>query len=286
MRVREHPDTELLSSYLDSELSASEAGRLQEHLRACASCAERLGALRHTVSRLRTLARPVPPAAIVEELRARLPGARRPPAWRQRFERVLREGLVLQPAVATGFALIVGLAVAVYFHSHRVQPRRPTTLVVAPVEVEESPPPQPVPEVPAPAPPAAAAPLPASPRAQTAPGADAAAKSAAQVSPPPDAAGEVGRARQSPAALLSARRLGPPLEQRAAGRTFELREGVWVEIGLDPAATVRRVAAASTLGLELVERFPELAPMLRTGAVRLAVDGRVLEIERPPAELP
>jgi hypothetical protein len=282
--VREHPDTEVLSSYLDSELPPPEAGRLQEHLRTCAPCAERLGALRHTVARLRTLARPVPPAAIVEELRVRLPGARRPPAWRERLERLVRTGLVLQPAVTTGFALVVALAVIVYFHTYRAQPRRPTTLVVPPVEVREPPA---APAAGRPAAPAVGAPAAAAPKTAAPPAAsrDAIGESADAAPPPPAAAEQRRRAVES-AAALAARRQEPPLEQRVAERIFELRQEVWVERGLDPAAPVLRVAASSDIGRQLLERFPELARLLRSGAVRLATEGRVLEIERPRAEPP
>jgi hypothetical protein len=339
--VREHPDTEVLSSYLDSELPPTEAGRLQEHLRTCASCAERLGALRHTVARLRTLARPLPPAAIVEELRVRLPGARRAPAWRERLERLIRGGLVLQPAVTTGFALVVALTVIVYFYTHRAQPRRPTTLVVPPVEVREAPTgaaaPQPAPATPPvgaswsarpeaappPAPPrettaksADEAPPPAAsgerrraaeparivppveereapaglaappPAARSAPTRDATAGAADEAPPPPAAAEERRRVLDPPPALAAARKPEPPLEQRVAERTFELRQEVWIERGLDPAAPVLRVAASSDIGRELLERFPELERLLRSGGVRLAMEGRVLEIERPGTGVP
>jgi anti-sigma factor RsiW len=267
--VKRHPDTELLSSYLDSELSTAEAGRLQEHLRGCPPCTDRLASLRHTVDRLRTLQRPVPPAAVAEELRARLPGARRPPAWRQRFERVVREGLVLQPAIATGFALVLGLAVIVYFQSHRAQPRRTTILVVPPVQV-----------------PREAAPGPQSPPAVAKAEAADQAASAGEAAVPEaveEPRSNLERRREFVgAAALEARRDEPPLEQRAAGRTFVMADGIWVENGLGDRQPSVRLSAASEAAGELLRRFPELEALLRARAVRLQVDGRVVEIERAP----
>ena len=46
---------ELLSAYVDGQVSASEASRVQEHLAACAECRRELEALRATVSLLRSL---------------------------------------------------------------------------------------------------------------------------------------------------------------------------------------------------------------------------------------
>lgn len=54
-----HLDPDLLSAYLDEEVSPAERARVESHLAACASCQQELAALRKTVALLRQLP-PVP----------------------------------------------------------------------------------------------------------------------------------------------------------------------------------------------------------------------------------
>lgn len=55
-----HLDVELLSAYIDNEVTLQEAVRVERHLQVCGSCAEELASLRWTVNLLRE----VPPVAV------------------------------------------------------------------------------------------------------------------------------------------------------------------------------------------------------------------------------
>ena len=94
---------ELLSAYVDGQVSASEASRVQEHLAACAECRRELEALRATVSLLRSLPQ-VQPSRSFALAEAPEPADRRwPVAWGARAAMSVA-GLVLA-------ALLVGDAV-------------------------------------------------------------------------------------------------------------------------------------------------------------------------------
>ena len=94
---------ELLSAYVDGQVSASEASRVQEHLAACAECRRELEALRATVSLLRSLPQ-VQPSRSFALAEAPEPADRRwPVAWGARAAMSVA-GLVLA-------ALLLGDAV-------------------------------------------------------------------------------------------------------------------------------------------------------------------------------
>ncbi len=94
---------ELLSAYVDGQVSASEASHVQEHLAACAECRRELKALRATVSLLRSLPQ-VQPSRSFALAEAPEPADRRwPVAWGARAAMSVA-GLVLA-------ALLVGDAV-------------------------------------------------------------------------------------------------------------------------------------------------------------------------------
>ncbi len=94
---------ELLSAYVDGQVSASEASRVQKHLAACAECRRELEALRATVSLLRSLPQ-VQPSRSFALAEAPEPADRRwPVAWGARAAMSVA-GLVLA-------ALLLGDAV-------------------------------------------------------------------------------------------------------------------------------------------------------------------------------
>ena len=94
---------ELLSAYVDGQVRASEASRVQEHLAACAECRRELEALRATVSLLRSLPQ-IQPSRSFALAEAPEPADRRwPVAWGARAAMSVA-GLVLA-------ALLVGDAV-------------------------------------------------------------------------------------------------------------------------------------------------------------------------------
>ena len=94
---------ELLSAYVDGQVSASEASRVQEHLAACAECRRELEALRATVSLLRSLPQVQPSRSFALAEAPEPAGRRWPVAWGARAAMSVA-GLVLA-------ALLVGDAV-------------------------------------------------------------------------------------------------------------------------------------------------------------------------------
>jgi anti-sigma factor RsiW len=79
---RSHVPEDLLSAYLDRQVTAVERDRIERHMQACATCQRELETLRQTVALLRAMPRvPVPRAFTLSEVQV---GIRRPearPAW-------------------------------------------------------------------------------------------------------------------------------------------------------------------------------------------------------------
>lgn len=73
-----HDELELLSSYLDGELDASERSRLDTHMTTCADCRATLAGLRATIADLKALPEPVPSPQDSWALRAAIRRARSP----------------------------------------------------------------------------------------------------------------------------------------------------------------------------------------------------------------
>lgn len=71
-----------------------------------------------------------------------------------------------------------------------------------------------------------------------------------------------------------------------AGRLFELRDGVWTDLGMDEAAAELRVAPYSRAWFDLIGALPEVEPILRDmesvviGGVDLTVYVEVEGVER------
>jgi hypothetical protein len=103
---------ELLSAYVDGELSSGELLRVEQHLRRCPVCAEEIDALRQTVAFVALLPEVELPAGFREGLRARLaevkpqlqpvrPVAPLRPAWNRQVAR-----WIMPAAAAAALALV------------------------------------------------------------------------------------------------------------------------------------------------------------------------------------
>lgn len=93
----------LLSAYLDSELSGSEMQRVRAHLEECAACRAECDGLREVKSLLRGLPPCCAPEGMEERLKAALRQAERPLPMR------------VEPTVATGLTLAAAAAIAGFF---------------------------------------------------------------------------------------------------------------------------------------------------------------------------
>ncbi|MEO8504432.1 MAG: zf-HC2 domain-containing protein [Acidobacteriota bacterium] len=113
-----HVEIEELSALLDGELEAPRASVVREHLAGCTECDQRRAGLERSAQTVRSLARAVPPADILQRVRRstsalpterglldRLGGWLHPPA--------------LRPAFTSVFALVFAAVLAVFvFHSY------------------------------------------------------------------------------------------------------------------------------------------------------------------------
>jgi hypothetical protein len=100
----QHVSEDLLSAYLDNQVTAAERDRIERHLRACKTCQRELDTLRQTVALLRVMPRvPVPRAFTLSEAQVGIHRRSARPAW---YSGALRgiaavSALVLVALVAT-----------------------------------------------------------------------------------------------------------------------------------------------------------------------------------------
>lgn len=129
-----HANVETLSAYLDRELSAAEAERLEVHLRDCRSCRAHLDSLRRVVIGLHAVERVEAPPLLASEVRRRValePRRKGLAAWVDRLEKRLA-GLPLDSTTFTLAAVIVALAAMSFLFIEGVDraERQRTPLVV------------------------------------------------------------------------------------------------------------------------------------------------------------
>jgi anti-sigma factor RsiW len=134
-----HLDRDLLSAYLDRELPAREAARVEDHLAACPGCRARLDGLARVVGALARLERTAPPPSLAQhvERRVALEVDRR--GWVADVERRLST-FAPQSPLLVGFTLTIALAVILYLYTvwAATPQRSDVTLRPAPTEAARS----------------------------------------------------------------------------------------------------------------------------------------------------
>lgn len=103
--MRAHEESELLSAYLDGELTAADRTRVDEHLPSCADCRATLGALRATLADLRALPEPDLPGQVSWAVRAAVARERRGLASRY------RRWVAVAGGVAAAFVAVLAITV-------------------------------------------------------------------------------------------------------------------------------------------------------------------------------
>ncbi len=122
---------DLLSAYLDGDLSEGEKERIAEHLRQCHRCAEEERALRETISLLRNLPAESAPPGLLEGVRMHIGGERTAvPLWKRLFLPAHIKIPLEAAAVVLIFLLAYGIPKGT--PSRKMQPSGP-----APVESRE-----------------------------------------------------------------------------------------------------------------------------------------------------
>jgi anti-sigma factor RsiW len=104
-----HDDLDLLSSYIDGELSEPERRAVEDHVAVCPGCRAELDGLRRVVERLRSLEREAPPPVLAERVARRVAVAGRPTGLVARVERALRR-VPVESSTLVIFGVVVALA--------------------------------------------------------------------------------------------------------------------------------------------------------------------------------
>lgn len=128
-----HATVEQLSAYLDAEVSERERRRVDEHLRGCESCRQRLAGLRSVAAGLRGLEAGRPPAELGYLVERQVAAAGPQQTLSERLESTARR-LRLQPVLAPVFGVVLALAVILYLFAAGVarDRERPTRLIIGP----------------------------------------------------------------------------------------------------------------------------------------------------------
>lgn len=103
-----HGDLDLLSSYLDGELSGSARRAVEDHVAACPGCRAELERLRRVVARLRGLEREAPPPLLMERVSREVAVAGRSSGLTARVERALRR-LPVESSTLVTFGVVIAL---------------------------------------------------------------------------------------------------------------------------------------------------------------------------------
>jgi hypothetical protein len=100
---------DLLSSYLDGDLSDREQEGIADHIRQCSRCAEEERALRETLSLLRTLPAEAAPPELLKGVRLRIEEKTAVPLWKKLFLPVHIKIPLEAAAVVLVFLLVYGI---------------------------------------------------------------------------------------------------------------------------------------------------------------------------------
>lgn len=111
-----HPEVEILSTFLDRELSRPERCQVEEHLERCEDCRQRLSSLQRVVGDLQALERLAPPPHLGEHLHRLASLEASQPTLIQRLEHHASR-FILQPSIAPIFAIVMALILIIYLLS-------------------------------------------------------------------------------------------------------------------------------------------------------------------------
>jgi len=244
-----HPAVELLSSYLDREVTRAELRLVEDHLESCGTCRRALAGLSAVSEGVRRLEAVAPPPTLSAEVERRVRLASRETSLSSRLESGVKRWLA-QPVLAPVFAIILALGAILYLFAFGLSEteRRGTRFVIA-------------------AAPSAEAEL----ESEDAPAAD-------EPTAPPARGFEAGpRGALERAELGDAARKGSERWREVAGRRFAAIGGVWVESGLED----READEVLEWHGDAEGQRPEWAAFEELGRVRIEVENRVVEVVYP-----
>lgn len=249
-----HLNIEVLSTYLDDQVSSDERGPLEAHLRSCQQCQEKLTGLRRVSQRLAKLERSAPPAHVVQELAFFIARKEQKIGLAEKLERALGR-VTLQLSLLPLFAVVVALALIAYLLSWGVGSRSSSSV---PVIFDTT-------------------------------GTDAARsieseRSQGEGSTLPVVTDEPSfEAARQQGEVLGIGTISPEVRE-IAGRRFKFIDGIWLEEGLvDSESPVASISRSQSEYSAWLDNYPELGELEQLeGAIRLRLDGDCVEIILTP----
>jgi HAMP domain-containing protein len=119
-----HLRAEILSAYIDEELTTPELRLAEHHLGGCLDCRERLEGLRRVAGGLRSLERVAPPAVLEHGLRRHLAIDAKERGLRGRLEERSLAPRRLPTHFGLGFATVLAFAAILYLFAQALDVRR------------------------------------------------------------------------------------------------------------------------------------------------------------------
>jgi hypothetical protein len=245
-----HVSVEMLSSYLDGELTRERRIRVERHLQGCEQCHHRLAGLRRAVQSIEGLGR-ISPTPYLEQRVLRIAAAReRQESLLDRLERGAGRLHIERWVWLPTFGLVIALASIIYLFSWALHRQNQGLPVVLDVE----------------------SPVSEAAEETTAPGEEGASPMA-----------EGSRARSLQPNREEAMFAEGSFASRVTeidGRFFELQNGLWIEQGVDPEEPSISLEPSEAARSEWQEVLPSLAELERLGGpVRLRFGDQLVQLE-------
>lgn len=124
-----HLSIDMLSAYLDRELSVREVTQVEEHLETCTECGVQLDSLGRVVGRLRSLERMAPPQLLEMDVQRRIALAAPEDNLLGKLDGRLGR-LPVQPGILVTFALVFCFAAILFTFAQGLEDRHPRTIPI------------------------------------------------------------------------------------------------------------------------------------------------------------
>jgi hypothetical protein len=248
-----HASVEVLSSYLDDELTVGRRQRVERHLRQCEECRQQLEGLHAVVRHLEGLSKISPAPYLAQRVLQQAAASSRQESLLDRLEKNASRLHIERWVWLPTFGMVIALVSIIYLFSLGLERQGRGLPVVLDAD------------------------YPAAEASEEA-------VAAAPESRPPVA--EQGRARSAQPTrqvmgLADAADSGlASADIEVGGTLFHLLDGVWLEAGVDPGAAFLSVAPSEAATSEWRDKLPSLEELERLGGpVRLRVGDQLVQLE-------
>ena len=245
-----HTSVEMLSSYLDGELSRGRRLRVERHLEECEDCRHRLEGMHRVVETLEGLGRISPTPCLEQQVLKSVATRAREVSLLDRLEGAAERLHIERWVWLPTFGVVIALASIVYLFSWGLQRQHQGLPVV----------------------------LDAGP-----PASEVVQKSEAKALEAGSPAAEGGRASATQPRREAVGLADAAFDSQATeidGRFFELHDGLWIERGVDPIEPSTSLDPSEAASSKFRDELPNLAKLERLGGpVRLRVGNQLVQLE-------